>query len=168
MAKPDRPPILFLTGAQLIWKNFQGAERQFNRAGDRNFAVVIPLEEVDNLRGLGWNVKILEAREEGDDPLAYLKVKIKYREDGSGPGVNIVLDDKRVISLGQESVELVDTAEILNADISLNPYPWDVGGKQGITAYLKDAYITIRPDPLMMKYRFPTESANEEPPWDED
>lgn len=171
--KPERPPVLFLENAQLIWKNFQGRERQFNREGDRNFSVLIPNEDAEQLRALGWNVKELQPIEEGDPTQPYLKVKVKYNKDtGSGPSINIVLDENRIIPLLKESLDIIDTAEIIKADLSLNPYVWDVGGKQGVTAYLKEAYITIKPDPLMMKYRFPAKNrdyeGDDEPPWEED
>ena len=42
----------------------------------------------------------------------------------------------------------------MNADIILRPYRWDINGKQGTTAYLKAAYITLEEDDFEAKYRF--------------
>ena len=66
--------------AHLIWKNFSGEETQFNRAGNRNFNVIIDdLDFADELSRLGWNVKRKEARDEGDDPYYVLACTVSYK-----------------------------------------------------------------------------------------
>ena len=66
--------------AIIIWKNFSGEESRFNRAGDRNFNVVInDVDFADELKRLGWNVKEHEARDEGDDPYFTLACSVSYK-----------------------------------------------------------------------------------------
>ena len=132
--------ILQIDGARIIFRNFSGEPSKFNREGDRNFAVVIPDQETaDMLSDEGWNVKIKAPREEGDDPFMYLPVKIKFND--RGPNVYLQSGDNTVV-LDEESVGILDDVDILNVDLDIRPYNWDVNGKQGRTAYLQSIHVT--------------------------
>ena len=62
----SRKPNVTIEGARLIFRNFSGREVPgYNRAGDRNFCVVLDPETADMLEADGWNVKRKEPREEG-------------------------------------------------------------------------------------------------------
>ena len=41
--------ILQIDDARIIFRNFEGREDKYNRKGDRNFALVIPNQEIDRL-----------------------------------------------------------------------------------------------------------------------
>lgn len=141
---------LLIENARLIFRNFAGKEQQYNSAGDRNFCVLLEPELAAQMRKDGWNVKELKAREEGDEPQAYVQVTVNY---GKGRPPRCVLVSSRGRSdLGPDEVEIFDWADIKQADIILRPYHWDVNGNQGIKAYLKTAFITINEDQLELKY----------------
>ena len=75
--------ILQIDDARIVYRNFSGTGSKFNREGDRNFAVVIPDQDMaDELVNRGWNVKIKPPRDEDDAPFMFLPVKIKFNERG--------------------------------------------------------------------------------------
>ena len=131
--------ILQIDDARIVYRNFSGTGSKFNREGDRNFAVVIPDQDVvDELVNRGWNVKIKPPRDEDDTPFMFLPVKIKFNE--RGPKVYLQSGDK-TIELDEESIDCLDDVDILGVDLDIRPYDWEVNGKQGRTAYLQSIHV---------------------------
>ena len=126
--------------ARIIYRNFAGEASQFNRAGDRNFSVLIEDEQIANeLRDHGWNVKIKQAREEGDTPFMHLPVKVKFND--RGPSVYLVSGSNRV-KLDEETIGMLDNIDILGVDLDIRPFDWEVNGKAGRAAYLQSICVT--------------------------
>lgn len=131
--------ILQIDDARIIYRNFAGRGDKYNREGDRNFAVVIPDEEMANeLTNLGWNVKIKPPREDGDTPFMFLPVKVKFND--RGPNIYLKTGDVQN-KLDEESVGLLDNIDIIGVDLDIRPFDWDVNGKQGRTAYLQSIRV---------------------------
>lgn len=150
MAKNEkRRSNVTIEGARIIFRNFKGEQTQYNRAGDRNFCVVLDKELADQLADDGWNVKVREPKEEGDDPLLYLKVKVKF---GDYPPVIKQVTSKGATQLDEDTVMILDTAAIENVDLIITPYAYTFNGKDGVSAYLKKMYVTIAEDDLDKKY----------------
>lgn len=132
--------ILQIDDARIIYRNFAGEASQFNRAGDRNFSVLIEDEQLANeLRDHGWNVKIKQAREEGDTPFMHLPVKVKFND--RGPSVYLVSGSNRV-RLDEETIGMLDSIDILGVDLDIRPFDWEVNGKAGRAAYLQSICVT--------------------------
>ena len=132
--------ILQIDDARIIYRNFAGRGDKYNREGDRNFAVLIPDEEIaDELTRRGWNVKVKPPREEGDTPFMYLPVKVKFNDRGP----NIYLRTGRVQNrLEEEDIGRLDRIDIIGVDLDIRPYDWEVNGKTGRTAYLQSICVT--------------------------
>ena len=142
--------ILQIDDARIIYRNFSGAGSKYNREGDRNFAVVIPDEDLKNaLVEEGWNVKVKAPREEGDTPFMFLPVKIKFND--RGPAVYLK-SGERVNRLDEESVNILDNVDILSVDMDIRPYDWNVNGKDGRTAYLQSIQVTQQIDRFAARY----------------
>lgn len=130
-----RNDILEIEDARIIYRNFEGVASKYNREGDRNFAVVIPNEEIkDQLVNEGWNVKVKPPRDEDDSPFMFMPVKVKF--NNRGPAVYVKSGDK-VNKLSEETVGMLDEIDIQSVDLDVRPYDWDVNGKTGRTAYLQ-------------------------------
>lgn len=134
--------ILQIDDARIIYRNFAGRGDKYNREGDRNFAVVIPDEEMAaQLTDLGWNVKIKPPREDGDAPFMYLPVKVKFND--RGPNVYLKTGDRQN-KLDEESIGLLDNIDIIGVDLDIRPYDWGPIGpdqKYGRTAYLQSIRV---------------------------
>jgi hypothetical protein len=142
--------------AQIIFRNFEGKEGQYNRAGDRNFAVVLDNETAVQMLEDGWNVKYLTARDEGDEDTPYITVSVSFKN--RPPRVVLVTSSSRT-NLTEDTVEIIDWADIKMVDLICRGYEWVVGDKTGTKAYLKTMFVTIEEDELEKKYRI-----NEDPP----
>lgn len=148
--------IVEIDNAQITWRNFSGRGDAYNREGDRNFALIIPNEEIANALvndknkdGVGWNVKVRPPRNEGDDPFMFLKVKVKFSE--RGPKIYLVSGDRSNL-LDEDSVSILDSIDIERVDLDLRPYDNDFNGKPYRSAYLNAIRVTQVVDRFASRY----------------
>ena len=142
--------ILEIEDARIIYRNFEGLASKFNREGDRNFAVIIPNDDICNeLVENGWNVKIRPPRDEDDSPFMFLPVKIKF--NSRGPAAYVRSGDN-VTKLTEDTIGMLDEIDIQSVDMDLRPYDWDVNGKQGRTAYLQAINVIQNVDRFGQQY----------------
>lgn len=149
---PDGPKSFMVEDAQIIFRNFAGKESQYNREGDRNFAVILDPDTAQQMAADGWNVKTLNVRddaEEGTEGLPYIQVAVNFKN--KPPKVVMISSNSRTI-LDADSVDVLDYTDIRTADLIATAYEWAVGGKSGVKAYLKSLFVTIEEDALERKY----------------
>lgn len=135
---------LEINDARIIFRNFAGEKSEYNRAGERNFSLMIDDEDIAaELSEEGWNVKVKPPREEGDLPFMYLQVKVQYND--YGPSIYLK-SGRNLIRLEEGEVECLDAVEITSVDLDIRPYDWAVNGKEGRAAYLQGMRVTQRID----------------------
>lgn len=137
--------VLQIDEARIIFRNFRGEGSKFNKEGDRNFAMVIPSQDIadelindTNRFGVGWNVKIKAPREEGEEPFMYLPVKVKFND--RGPSVYLQSGKNRV-KLTKDNIHTLDDIDIVSVDLDIRPYDDEINGKPFRAAYLQSMLV---------------------------
>lgn len=139
---------LVVEDAKIIYKHFAGIPDDFHREGERDFSLRIDDEALaEKMADDGWNVKCKEL----DDGTKYWHVKVKVSYKYQPPKIGIVKRD-RIIYLDQDNIGTLDHAEIIHADVVVDPSVWSVRGETGITGYLKSLYVRIQEDPFAERY----------------
>ena len=139
-----------IEGAIIIWKNFSGERDKFN-PGKRGFSVVIDdTVMADELRQEGWNVKDRPLQEGADDSEQEWTLPVKLNMNRYTQVWLIVGNHKTL--LDEDTVSQLDVVDIVNCDISIRPYEWEMNGRTGITAYVDSMYVTIRENKFAKKY----------------
>lgn len=145
----DNAQTFMVEDAQLVFRNFSGKEGQYNREGDRNFAVILDPKVAEQMLKDGWNVKYLASREDGEEDTPYIQVAVNFK---IRPPRVVMLTSMSRTNLDESSVAVLDWADIQTADLIARAYEWEVNGKSGIKAYLKSLFVTIEEDELERKY----------------
>ena len=145
----EESKTFMIEDARLIFRNFKGAEGEYNRKGERSFGIILPDDLANDLLRDGWNVKYLREREEEEGATPFISVSVRF--DVFPPRVILLTSTTRT-NLDEASVEVLDWADIKMADLICRGHHWDVNGKQGIKAYLQSLFVTIEEDPLERKY----------------
>lgn len=151
MPNNDRLPNAILENVRLGFRNFAGKEDQYNREGDRNFAIFFDDARIaEALARDGYNIRWTKDRPDVEDyePAPYLKVKVSYKT--RAPKIYLVTKRGKT-PIGEGEVSMLDWVEYTNVDVVINPYRYEINGG-GIAAYLQSMYITIVEDALDEKY----------------
>ena len=146
----ERIPNLSVENARIIFRNFAGKEGKFNPAGKRSFCLLLNEDTAELLADQGWNVKTLAPRDPDYDPQPYIQVAVQF---GNYPPNIYLISGRTKTKLDEDTVSILDYAEIENVDLIINPSRWEVSGKSGIKAYLKTLYVTIVENEFEKKYR---------------
>lgn len=145
----DLEPVR-MQNVKLAYLNFQGKPDNFNpKGGKRTFAVILPRDVAEAMHRDGWNVKFPEPRDDGETREPHITVEASFSVK---PPQIFVVTSKGKTQWYEPQIGMLDWADIVNVDLSLNPYSWDIGGKSGIKAYLRSIYVTILEDELDAKY----------------
>jgi hypothetical protein len=154
--------------AYLLWPNFAGAEGKFNRAGDRNFSIMMAEQDGLMLLEQGWtSVSPVKKRPDDDDPETYYKMPVSVRFDNYPPRIWLMSDTPESLALtdgkkdlakmdrvmlDEETVEFLDRLEFEKIDMVISGSQWSVNNNSGRKAYLQSAFFTLYTDELEREY----------------
>lgn len=147
----NEPKTVLIEDAQIIFRNFAGKEGQYNREGDRNFGVILPHDTAEQMLADGWNVKYLKPREGDEENVLtpWISVTVGYKIK---PPKIVMLTSRARTHLTEQTLEILDWADIAKADLIIRGSDWAVQGKSGIKGYLQSLFVTIAEDALEIKY----------------
>lgn len=145
---------LTIENARLVFKNLSGKGSEYNKEGDRNFAVVLDDDQAAALSADGWSVKTREPREGYEDEGNFntLRVNVKFSDNEIRNPKIYRISNGKMVQLTEKSVGCIDFDEIENVDLTIRPYNWVKANRSGTSAYLEEMYVTIRYNPLQDKY----------------
>jgi len=153
----NKDNTLIIKNAVIVRRNFEGRVDNYNKSGDRTFSVVIDNELAIALKNDGWNVKF-DKRYDADDPdaPAYLDVKVSYDNARYIPKIVQVTYDSegrpRRTFFHKNTVANLDSADIEDVRLEINPHNYTVNNHSGIKAYLRTMYFTLVKDPFEDEY----------------
>lgn len=160
-----KPKNIIIRGAKILggqFRNFSGEERRYNERGKRNFCVEIPPELVDELKEQGWNISCLDGNANYEEPLYFIRAIVRFDKR---PPMVVLVSGKTKTQLDEETIGMLDWADIVEAKVELSPSWYDINGNQGYTAYLRTLYVEIESDPFADDYDFDSDSEEEELPF---
>lgn len=149
MPLPGKREIVTFRDVPIVYKNFAGEKRQYNAEGDRNFSVMLGEEDAADMQTKGWNVKPMKRREEDDQQLYHLKVKVNFAN--RPPRCWLVSSGGRTM-LGESLIAMLDQLESVKVDLVIVAYDWEMNGNTGRTAYLQSLFFHMYEDELELEY----------------
>ncbi len=141
---------LFLENVKIGFRNFEGREGRYNASGNRNFVVFLDNKKAAELESQGWNIHWPKPTEDNseNEKNPFLKVRVNF----NWKGLKIVMIVNGTPQfLNEENVGVLDTADLENVDVSINPYEYEPGK---ISASLSSIYATVKADEFMAKYGY--------------
>ena len=144
----DNERLEHVTIGNRRWRNFRGERSENNKMGRRLFNIFLPEPLAKELKEIGWHVKTHQPYREGDDPSYTLEIEASYDTKGgrfAPPVVTMVAYDGVETALTEETIGMLDTADIQEALVEFRPNNWEVNHKWGCKAYLVEltAYLKM-------------------------
>lgn len=141
-----RDHTFIVEDTEILFHNFSGKERPpYNRAGDRNFAVLLDPEAAKEMERDGFNVKGLD--EEDKDPFISIKVNYSIKP----PYIVLTTSNNRK-TITEEDVGILDSLEFSSVHVMCNGSKNQNNPTGPLVSYLRTMYLTVDEDPLMLKY----------------
>lgn len=140
--------------AEVIFENFSGREGKYGT--ERRFSIILEPEAARALEAEQWPVKWPkpgEEDEENENDGRNPTIPIALRFDILPPHIEMWTPSNGIYTvLDEHSVGVLDSMDILHADVKVRARWWDDKGTWRIKCYLKKAYIAIDEDELDLKH----------------
>lgn len=128
--------------------NFSGRELRYNKAGDRNVCLLLPMDIAERMGKLGWNVKFPKDPESGQLP--FIQVSTNFNcSPRLRPKIHMITGSNDIF-LTEDNLHLLDEANILYVDVTLRDREWEPGRHK---AYVDTMYAVVQENRFAEKYR---------------
>lgn len=153
------------------FRNFEGRETEYNRAGARNFVIFLDKPLAQQLEADGAPVIWKPDRFNEGELRAQMKVHVKYynrKGEKMTPPKVVLITHKKQTKLNEDTISLLDTADIAKCDLILSQYPnpGSMGPENSVS--LKTMYVTLAEDEFEEEYAMddePVAAGEEGLPW---
>jgi hypothetical protein len=140
---------LAVEGAAIIWTNFEGRPTKYVAAGGkRTFVLVLSKTMAEQLKEEGWNVKVREPQEEGDEVIYHTEIVVNI--DAKIPPKVVLLSEfrgkKTSMKLTGDNIRRLDRVNIANVDLIIRPFTHGFSSVATIKGYANTIYVTQGPD----------------------
>lgn len=138
------------------FRNFEGRETEYNQKGARNFVVFLDKKKAQELEADGAPVSWKPDKYNDGELRAQMKVHVKYRDRKGNPMIPpkvVLITHKNQTELTEETIGMLDSAEIEKCDLILNQYPNNSNMGPENSVGLKTMYVTLSEDEFAEEYR---------------
>ena len=141
---------LVIRDCKVDYLNLSGEKTEYNPNGYRKFSVILDDEDVVNrMIEDGWNIKPYRPNRQDHAPEWKLEVEARWRNKKGEllpkrlqPRIYTLARKKT--ELTEETVGTLDGANIDKVSLTIRPRIWDVSGRQGVKAFVKNMYVYIK------------------------
>ena len=129
------------------WRNFSGEKTDRNKTGKRVFNIFLPRDLAEELKAIGWYVKSHEPYREDGDTSYTLEIEVSYDTKGGQfpkPIVKMISYDGVETLLNEDTIGMLDSADIEDATVEFRPHNWTVNDKWGCKAYLHELKVYLK------------------------
>jgi hypothetical protein len=141
---------LQIDGARICYRNFAGVAKEYNEAGERNFSLIIPDQELaQDLIDDGWKVIVKEPRDPDDSPFIHMPVKVRFGANGIPA---YLISGRARIALDEHTISRLDKIQIERVDLDIRPFDWKKGNRSGRAAYLHAIRVYQKIDRFTAEY----------------
>ena len=138
------------------FRNFEGRETEYNRKGDRNFVIFLDSPLAQQLEADGAPVSWKPDKYNEGEMRAQMKVHVKYRDRKGNqliPPKVVLVTRKGQSQLDEDTIGMLDSADIEKCDIILNQYANGASMGPENSVALKTMYVTLSEDEFADEYR---------------
>ena len=142
------------------FRNFEGRETEYNRKGDRNFVIFLEKGLAQQLEAEGAPVSWKADRYNDGEMRAQMKIHVKYHDRKGNPMIPpkvVLVTRKRQTQLTEETIGMLDSADIEKCDLILTQYANGATMGPENSVALKTMYVTLSEDEFADEYRMDDE-----------
>lgn len=137
------------------FRNFEGRETEYNRKGDRNFVIFLEKGLAQQLEADGAPISWKPDRYNEGELRAQMKIHVKYRDRKGNamiPPKVVLVTKKNNTQLTEETIGMLDSAEIEKCDLVLSQYANGASMGPENSVALKTMYVTLSEDEFAEEY----------------